>query len=580
MADVPRQLSDPTIAAICIAGAQWPRSFLSATVVPDSWIGLVEKRDGRRRFVPSGEDPRPDADDWLVLVRNKRITTPIRVESEIASCGRAVEAAADLLVRWPAREDDLSALRRTLLVDGVLSLDGLARFIADAGGRDALREHVRSHDAATLVDGDTREALGAALVQRLKKASFDSGMVVESVAGLRCTCAALEQERAVERSASQRMHEIKAREAVEQAAAAAAQRRIEGLSGLLATLRGAAKADESMKWHALLPALSPAERGKLLENLWRISPDHRVTTAIAAVGGNECVWLDPRRPETVTQRRAFDDSLGGLRSVAFDAPGNRLLIGAATGVWVVDAATGEINSRYAVADAGDIRTGFNGAAIIGGSLFATHSQLGCRRWTLNEPDSPGSVLEVVNGVPKTVRCPIAVGEQQLLFAADDCIQSLDVRTGALRVLSSVDATIHALAVGGPRLYVSTADGKVLELDLAQPDDVWVTHRTGGPIESLSVRCWNDLVELVLPGGAQGIVSLYPQERVVTRLVDSPISVRRAWAGDDIVVGLSERRDRLIVLAGDATDRSGVTAALARITGTSIQDVCLVSAPAT
>lgn len=581
--DVLHRLADSTLVAFCIRGADWPRSFLSTTTLPDSWIGLVEKRDGRRRFVPSGEDPKPADDDWLVLVRNQRISLPIQVERAPAKSGQAVDAAGELLVSWATREDDLAALRRTLLADGALSRDALAAFVERSGAREALRGHVRGHEAATLVDEDTRAALSATIAQKLQKAGFDTGMLVEGVATLRCSCPALEQERKVEFSAAQRMHEIKARQAVEQAAAATAQRRIEGLSGLLTTLRDAAKSDEALRWHALLPALSPAERGKLLENLWRISPDQRVTTAIVAAGGRECVWLDPRRPETVTRRCEFDDSLGGLRSVAFDAGRNWLLVGAAAGVWIVEPSTGEIVSRHAVNAASPTQTGFNGAAIAGDSLYATHSQLGCRRWRLSSGaagDAGVAVLEPLNGVPRTVRSPIADGAGRLLFAADDCVQVFDPRDDRLSLLTSVDATIHGLAIGGSRLYVSTSDGKVLEADLGQPDDVWIAHRAGGPIESLIARCWNDLVELVLPGGVQGIVSLYPQERVVTRLVDSSVPIRRAWAGDDIVVGLSDRRDQLVVLRGDASDSRGTAVALARVLGSSIQDVCLVSRAAT
>ncbi len=45
-------------------------------------MGLVQTRDGRRRFVPAGEDPRPESDGQLLLVRNRALTLPLDVYLE------------------------------------------------------------------------------------------------------------------------------------------------------------------------------------------------------------------------------------------------------------------------------------------------------------------------------------------------------------------------------------------------------------------------------------------------------------------------------------------------------------------
>ena len=58
-----KELTDPTLVAVCVAGDVWPRGLLSENPIPDNWMGLVIKPDGRRRYVPAGENPR--AEPWL-----------------------------------------------------------------------------------------------------------------------------------------------------------------------------------------------------------------------------------------------------------------------------------------------------------------------------------------------------------------------------------------------------------------------------------------------------------------------------------------------------------------------------------
>src|SRR5262245_55112054 len=113
--DVLQRLADPTIVAFSLPGGAWPRSLLSSTLIPDAWMGLVEKRDGRRWFVPAGEQPRLEDADTLILVRNRPITVPVELSGVESADGNHVDAHGEMLVRWPARDDDLAALNRALL---------------------------------------------------------------------------------------------------------------------------------------------------------------------------------------------------------------------------------------------------------------------------------------------------------------------------------------------------------------------------------------------------------------------------------------------------------------------------------
>ena len=572
--EILERLADPKIIALCIEGEAWPRSLLSSTLIPDTWMGLVEARDGRRRFVPAGEDPRPDSDDKLLLVRNRAVTVPLGIDDYPAACGNTVSGACEALVRWEARDDDLAALRRTLLSTPELTLDRLANAFTDAGGRAVLQKFIREAPAATLVRQDLRAALLAALREQLKRFLFDCGMVVERVAKLELTSASLTRRETLQREAAQRVEQIKAGEMVEQAGLAATRRRLDDLSEILEKLKGAAAGDEKTHWHELLPALSPTDRSRLLENLWRITPNRSVASAIVAVTGYDCLWINPADPDRIALRITLDASLGGLRSVGFAPERRWLLVGAASGVWALDADKGDIVNKFEVPGVEPPRTGFNAATIASDRLYATHSQLGCWSWSLDDPADAKAILEPSGGVPQRIRAVVATDDGQVLFAADDCVQRYEPGSGELSVLSSAGSVIQCLAVLEDKLFAGTVDGTLLRLDLQHPESWWLVQQLSAAIESVKPRRWSDLVELVAPAGTRGISGIYDEQRVTTCLLESPTPIRRAWACDDVIVGLNELRDRLVLMNANLPERTGREVRIARMTGQSIQDACI------
>jgi len=577
--DVHKLLADPTLVAAVLSGERWPRSsLLSETPIPDAWMGLLAKPDGRRRFVPAGESPRAQSGDRLLLVRNRPITVPLRIEQARAACGGDVSVECELLVRWEARESELAALLRRIseMEPPRLTLARLAELVFEGGGEAALRELVRRYPAAELVHGDLREPVTGLLCERLKRFAFESGLLTERVAALRCTSRSLAEKEALERETESRLNRIRARERVEQAAATAARRRLDEMRGLIEKLRDAAAADSGCRWHDLLGVLSPAERGRLLENLWRITPDRHRTTAIVAVAGLECLWLDPRQPGQVTGRRTLPADLGGLRSARFSEPRDWLLIGGATGVWALNSRDGEIVRRFSVPLPATPQTGFNAAAIAGERLIATHSQLGCWSWPLSSSGEPRCLLEPRSGRPRAIRGAAALSDGRVVFAADDRVLVWDGSESPPRELTAVGEVIHALDVLDGELFLGTENGRLLRLRVSQPEDCWVPYRAPGVLESVRVRRWDDLVEVVIPAGALGVLAVFEQENVVSRLVESAVPVRCVWAADDLIVALSELRDRLIVLGPESPDRTGQVVPLARPLGRPIQDVCLVT----
>ncbi len=576
---VQQRLADAALVAFICGGDEWPRSLLSSTPVPDAWMALAMRRDGKRSLVPAGDVPRVERDDRLLLVRNRPLTVPLAIDECAAACDNTISGRVEILLRWSPREDDLAAAARTLLADGALKSDGLARAVESSGGRVALQRFIRERPAAGLVHDDQREALASWLREQLKRFLFESGLSLDRVASVSLTSESLARAEAAQREAAQQMQRIQAREMVQEATLAAAARRLENLSGIFAKLKAAAGGEQG-RWHDLLPALSPAERGQLLANLWRVTPDARVATSIVVVAGTQCVWLDPQSPDRITQRITVDESLGGLRSVAYVCERQWLLVGAARGVWVLQADSGQTVMRLDTDAAAMPRGGFNDAALIGSRVYATHSQLGFWEWT-TDGGAGTARLAPVGGVPQSVRCVAPLPDGRVVFAAADCVHAYDPATSNVAVLAATGAEITCLATLGSQVFVGQIDGKLLRFDLASPDDIWSPYRSAAPIESIAVRRWNDLVELVLAGGVQGVIGLYGDEASVARLLDGGATpLRRAWVADDLLVGLSDRRDKLIVLHAAHSGAAGREGPVARLTGHSVQDACILTRPAT
>ena len=570
-----KRLSDAEVVALRCKGGEWPRGLRSGTPIPDTWMGLVVGAGGQRRFVPAGEDPRAGRDDTLVLVRNRAITVPVDVADTPACDGHAVRGSVELLVRWPARDDDLAALYQTLLSDDELTLERLTEAIGRADAPAALRRFVQAHAAEQLVHGDVRADLLEHLRSELKRFLFSAGLILERLGELEFASKSLTHTNALQRATARRVRELEARGVVEQAALAVTHRRLDSLGDVLDKLKAAAEADAGLQWRDLLPTLTPSERGRLLENLWRLMPDRTMAAALVVVVGFECVWLDPAQPERIVRRSTLPDELGGLRSVTHTAGDNTLLVGAASGVWRISAESGEIRAKYVIPDSQSPRTGVNASAVSGERLFATHSQLGAWSWKLDDPDDVLLLLQPAGGVPRTIRAVTLDDQGHVLLAADDRVHAFSPDAEPLWQSRPTDGVIHCLAPLENTLYAGTASGALQCCDLVDPGDWAEAHRTLSAIESISARRWDDLVELVIPAGPQGVHGVYAEEGIVSRLLDTPTPVRRVWACDDTLAALSEHRDKLIVLNGAMPERTGVEVPVARLVGRSIQDACIV-----
>lgn len=574
------QLSDEQLVALQLRGGQWPRSLFAPALIPDAWMGLLEHADGWRKFVPSGEDPRPSGDARLTLVRNRPIAVPVEVDDLRAGGGEDITLRGELLLRWQQRDDDLSALARQLATRTRLNLQDLAALLREPL-RSAASVFASARPVEALTGVDLREPLSQHLHEHLRAQAFEWGFAIERVTRCDAISRAAAERAAVQRDASRRIEHIRAGQLVEQAALAATQQKLAGLRSMLGELQSTAQGDARVG-RELLASLDPAERGRVLANLWRIVPSSCRTHAIVAVGGFNCVWLNPDDPQQVTRRLEVPDLLGPLRSVGCTVGCDAVLLGAAKGVWRVASDCTSKPAPLRAPDAAGAVHRFNAVAGREQEVYGTHTQLGCWRWSAEGVAAP--LLQSSIGMPQSVRA-LVLCDDSIWFAADDRVLCAEKGQGPPRQIGNpIGSTIHSLAVGATDLFAGCGDASVRRCAIDGSTDWEIIARGDGPVASLALRSWGDLDELLFPAGHRGVLALYWREQVTVAQLEPPAGlggrvapIDRVWAAADLLAALNSDLGRLYVRTASTPDGVIREVLLARLLGRPVEDVCLQTA---
>ena len=140
-----------------------------------------------------------------------------------------------------------------------------------------------------------------------------------------------------------------------------------------------------------------------------------------------------------------------------------LLLGAATGIyrWPIDGAQPDLT--LLVDGARSVRGGFNAATLVGGRVFASHSELGLCEWNLGEPTAVKRRFESMTREAKAVRA-VQFLDGDLYCAIDDRVirwPADDTSDRPTHIYTGSATTITALCPTSSGVFAGNGEGDIL-----------------------------------------------------------------------------------------------------------------------
>lgn len=553
--------------------------------VPIGWIALAGRKERDPIVVASGERYQHDDTVDVLFIHTAPVTCTADASHLRSADDHACQGRLTLQVRVLPEAAELSAFRRTIVGQG------------DAVTREQLADHLRQPMRAALADLAGRctaaELLNeldaartrAAVDRHLSAACLRAGLALDGEAHATFTSPSYLAQQDHEALAAMQESRQATRTRVQKAIAAARNERLTHLANLLERMKQVAERHEGVELTQLIAAFSEAERGQLYSAMWRWESRVRPTRWIVAASGRELLYWEPSDFSAPARRVVLPEPLGLLRSVGTDErslAAGLLLVGAATGVHLVEIETGEVRASLAAGILGGepVRGGVNAIAMSDTHLFATHSELGLLAWPCDAPcGAPADRRheELTRGA-HTIRAA-RVAAERLWFSVDEHVWSADPRADADPVqYAGSRRPISALAVDRRTAWAGNTEGEILAWDLDQPGSVRIVRgRTGTAVESMTLVDSGGIERLIVADRRDALVAIVPDDSSIECRYDAGGNiVRRAAVGDDLLVAMNDARDRLLLWVTREPTAPPTVIPVAPLTGGRVQDVCLVT----
>ena len=550
--------------------------------LPGGWAALTRRETGDTAVVAAGGVVTGDDLENVLFVR----VTPVDVnldEEGISSkdgfrCGAEVRLRMSLV---PERSELVSFLSGVVGSHRVVQASGLARHV-EMNVRAALAESAMQHDAADLVSGGVTDDLARAIADALKPSLFSAGMILSATPVVRFESAGIRAVQETQQRAAQEKAENEASRQVQRALESAQSDHLDHLAGLLSKLKELAAESPDVELPELIRTFSEQERGEVYEAMFRSQVPKSKTQWIVVAAGDELLFVDPANIQTPSRRLTVSGDAGPVRSIQAvkNDQGNPVLwLGASKGVYRWPIERSEPDLTLIVDNAPDVQGGFNAVVTMGRNVFASHSELGLIAWNLNEPGVCRSLFESMTQEAKAVRS-IGRLNGQIYCAIDDRVIRWSVDefdANPPKIYTGSATTVTALQPTTDGLFAGNGDGDVLFWSRDNYSNPERLHRgTQRATESVWHVATDGVKRLIFAD-----TSLYVHARV---LGDSYVcqyeaggqTLRRVELAPDLLVATNDLRDRLICWTpGQPATPTGVIG-VSRLTGRSIQDVCLVA----
>lgn len=279
---------------------------------------------------------------------------------------------------------------------------------------------------------------------------------------------------------------------------------------------------------------------------------------LCAVSGNSLLIADPASPAAV-QSIALPVHLGPLRSIRAIQQDGRpmLLIGAQTGLLVVDPAAPDATRSYAD---GQLKStlGFNQCLRLGEQLWACHGDGGIVTWDLASQDQPvrmtrPDALRSALGAPANAspRHLCAIGEGRLLFAMGPILATIDREHAITRLESSDPADVIAILTYGTAgrvnagvVHIVRKNGTTGVRTLPDLRIDRLLDRTSPPTAAVPLPCFG--LPLRLVANDRGVECLDDTGLRIREFTTTHRDLRQLAASPRWIAALSADRQRAIL----------------------------------
>ncbi len=569
------------VAAVVPAGEAF--GILSRTLdLPPYWAALVTTALGETQVYAAGSEVDGQGVEEVMLVRTNPLSLQYQFDQLTSEDHYMCDAALTLHVQLVAERSELAAFRSNMVRSeaSVQVCDVHAEF--QAAVRESVERFVKSLPAARLLGELNTSALLTSLHSALEPLLFKSGMNLSGLHSAAIDSKSYRQTQQQRIQLQRRRARQQARLQVQQAVEQAQNERLSHLQELLARLKTLADESPQADFQELLRTFDESQRGALYEALWSSDETDRVTQWFVVVCGSELLYFDPAAPGQPVRRIPLQTRIGSLRSISCCLNSDNslvLLVGAARGVLIVDADSGEIVRTCPASVAADkrVRGGFNSVALAGDYVFGAHSELGLWRWQVEKPERTLSVLSEVTTSARTVR-HVQFVDGRVYVSIDSKAYSIAVGGDPVAVVKyeGSDETLTALLCSEGCLYAGTAAGKVLCWPVDEPRQVQTLYPGSiRSVESIGRLATGGVERLFFTDTSAAVHAQVIGDAFTCRYQADGQTIRRAEFALDWIVGTNETRDRLFCWPTSKSASSPMVIPVSQLTGHSIQDVCLL-----
>ncbi|HRX86766.1 MAG TPA: hypothetical protein P5572_17205 [Phycisphaerae bacterium] len=441
----------------------------------------------------------------------------------------------------------------------------------------ALRAVVAEEEAAALIDGSAAGLAAQAVTAALQGPCFSSGLAVVSAPTVAIASPAYQRMREAEQRAARALDEHEAQSELRDALASAQRAQLEHLEGMLARLNQLAENSPQVELPELMRSFEETQRGQLYAALLATRARKPVTRYVAVVAGHELLFFDPQGTGDIVRRVRIEQPAGALRSVQYDSEAGLVLLGAAHGIYMLAPDATEPQKVLRAPEDRAVRGGFNAVALRGDNVVATHSERGIVHWRLGEPEESRQLFaDLIQGA-SAVRNARFAGDRFWCSYDANVLSAPADDLAAAPVVHCINpySSISALLVVGDQVYLGNSDGDlhVTRFDGAPPRLLHGGSRR--PVESIALVTAGGIPRLLYTDTSLAVFCRVIGDTFTCRYEAGGQTVRRAESAADIIAATTDARDRVLLWRSDEPERPAAVINVLRLTGHSVQDVCLI-----